>query len=129
MNEQEIDKLIQQAVDKEMELPEGLSDRLERYVDHLPQETKQVKLPRKPSTRLVRWMRIAAAVVVSVIFYYIPIGEKEPVDTFSDPQEAALYAQQQLIWVSQTLNKGLQQMEAVQQDIQAVNQIVHKQLK
>ena len=93
MKEKELDQLIQQAIEQETELPEGLSQRLEQFVDKLPESShKEVPLSKRKRPALwVRYARIAAAIVVAVLFYYLPEDkETTPKDTFSDPQEAAL---------------------------------------
>lgn len=131
MKEKELDQLIQQAIEQETELPEGLSQRLEQFVDKLPESSHaEVRLSRRKRPVLwVRYTRIAAAILVAVLFYYLPDGkEKKTKDTFSDPQEAALYAQQKLTEVSLTLNKGIGQMKEVRRDMQQINQIVNNQL-
>ena len=74
MKEKELDQLIQQAIEQETELPEGLSQRLEQFVDKLPESSHtEVSLPiRKRPVLWVRYARIAAAIVVAVLFYYLP---------------------------------------------------------
>ena len=39
MKEKELDQLIQQAIEQETELPDGLSQRLEQFVDKLPESS------------------------------------------------------------------------------------------
>lgn len=131
MKEKELDQLIQQAIEQETELPEGLSQRLEQFVDKLPESShKEVPLPiRKHPVLWVRYARIAAAIVVAVLFYYLPEDkETTPKDTFSDPQEAALYAQQRLTEISLTLNQGISQMKEAREEMKQINQIVNNQL-
>ena len=38
MKEQEVDKLIQDALKEDMKLPEGLSERLEKHIDRITSE-------------------------------------------------------------------------------------------
>ena len=131
MKEKELDQLIQQAIEQETELPEGLSQRLEQFVDKLPESPHtEVPLPiRKRPALWVRYARIAAAIVVAVLFYYLPEdNETTPKDTFSDPQEAALYAQQRLTEISLTLNQGISQMKEAREEMKQINQIVNNQL-
>lgn len=131
MKEKELDQLIQQAIEQETELPEGFSQRLEQFVDKLPESShKEVPLSkRKRPVLWVRYVRIAAAIVVAVLFYYLPEDkETTPKDTFSDPQEAALYAQQRLTEISLTLNQGISQMKEAREEMKQINQIVNNQL-
>ena len=131
MKEKELDQLIQQAIEQETELPEGLSQRLEQFVDKLPESShKEVPLSKRKRPALwVLYARIAAAIVVAVLFYYLPEDkETTPKDTFSDPQEAALYAQQRLTEISLTLNQGISQMKEAREEMKQINQIVNNQL-
>ena len=116
MKEKELDQLIQQAIEQETELPES--------------SHKEVPLSkRKRPVLWVRYARIAAAIVVAVLFYYLPEDkETTPKDTFSDPQEAALYAQQRLTEISLTLNQGISQMKEAREEMKQINQIVNNQL-
>ena len=47
-------------------------------------------------------------------------------DTYSDPKEAYRETQKTMLLVSNKLNKGLQQVETVQGNVDKVNKIMNK---
>lgn len=131
MNDKEIDDLIDKALREEQELPEGLSDRLEQYIDQLETEEKgkQKSLFRKRF--LITFSSIAAALLLGVvIFFQTEKTNLQPTtaDTFNDPYEAAEAAQKALAFLSLQFNKGVDQAVEAQQEIEKVNEIVNKQL-
>ena len=52
----------------------------------------------------------------------------ETADTFTDPEEAAVVAQNALAFMSRNLNKGLGQVNEASQEITKINKIVNKHL-
>ena len=131
MNEQEIDQLIKQALQTEAELPKGLEERLEKQIDALA-EAERPHI-RWPHARPFRWAigGIAAALIGAL--FWVQLERKTtsptPADTFSDPKEAALVAEQALVMLSQNLNKGLAQAQASTEEMRLINQIINKHLK
>lgn len=133
MKDKEIDKWIDQALREERELPEGLSERLENYIDRLTKEEEE-KQPvfTKRKRFLFTISSIAAAILLGVaIFFQTENRQTKPtmVDTFSDPKEAALVAQEALILLSGNFNKGLAQIAEAKQEVEKVNEIINNQLK
>jgi len=49
-------------------------------------------------------------------------------DTYTNPQEAAIAAQKALAFMSSNLNKGIDQINDAQQEINKVNRILNKHL-
>ena len=49
MNDKQIDELIGKALQEDKKLPEGLSERLEQYIDNLAagEQTKKISLVRR----------------------------------------------------------------------------------
>ena len=131
MNEQEIDQLIKQALQAEAELPTGLKERLEKQIDALA-EAEHPHI-RWPHARPFRWAigGIAAALIGAL--FWVQLERKTtfttPADTFSDPKEAALVAEQALVMLSQNLNKGLAQAQSSTEEMRQINQIINKHLK
>ena len=131
MNEQEIDQLIKQALQSEAELPKGLEERLEKQIDALA-EAERPHI-RWPHARPFRWAigGIAAALIGAL--FWVQLERKTtfttPADTFSDPKEAALVAEQALVMLSQNLNKGLAQAQSSTEEMRQINQIINKHLK
>jgi hypothetical protein len=131
MNDKEIDRLIREALSHERELPKGLSDRLEQYIDQLATDGKK-RIPPERKRSLYRFGGIAAAFLSGIaIFFLIENKQVRPTmaDTFSDPQEAALVAQHALALLSTQFNKGLDQVAESGKEVNRVNTIIHKQFE
>ena len=130
MNDKDFDKLIQEALCSEQELPEGLSERLERHIDLLAADEKKRKISIAKRRSIYWFGSIAASLIVGVaIFFQIESRHLEPQDTFSDPREAAIAAQNALALLSTKLNKGLDQVSAAGDEVHKVNAIVDKQFE
>ncbi len=130
MNDKQIDELINQALREEQALPEGLSERLEQYIDTLAdreEETKKRSLFSRRSFYLVG--SVAAAMLIGLALFFQTEMNPKPTmaDTFSDPEEAALVAQQALAFMSTQLNKGLAPVADAGKEINKVNEILNKQ--
>lgn len=132
MNDKQIDELINKALQEDMALPHGLSERLEERIDTLfliDEKKKKRSLLRK---RSLYWLSGAAAIALLCIGIFQYTGslhqEHRLTDTYSDPKEAAIVAQKALQLMSVNLNKGINQMNDAQQEINKVNNILNKHL-
>lgn len=106
-------------------LPAGLSARLEQAVDS--RMRKRRWLPGAP----VRWVTAVAAVMLLCLGVFVyrggGIGARKPADTFTDPLEAVRVAQETLVFVSEKLNNGLDQVAYAGRQIEKVNKVLYKQ--
>lgn len=132
MNDRQIDELINKALREEQAIPEGLGKRLENKIDSwaTEEEKKTRSLSRK---RTLYWLSgIAAAVFLCIGIFQpdIPLSHSKHrlADTYSDPKEAAEAAQKALLFMSQNLNKGIDQAQEARQEISKVNDILNKHL-
>ena len=95
----------------------SLIDNLERK-EHNKQQTPIV-LPIRQLSKPWKWaMCIAASILLFIsagIFAYFGYNNKTPmlVDTYSNPEDAYLETQKTLLLVSNKLNKGIKQVEKV----------------
>lgn len=133
MNDKQIDELIQQALQREQELPEGLGNRLEDYIDHLDAQEKRRKVSLAKKRSIYWFSGVAAALLLGIAIFF-QAEEETPMkptvaDTFSDPKEAAQAAQEALALLSTQFNKGLEQVSDARQDVEKVNEIVRNNLK
>ncbi|MDF9830525.1 hypothetical protein [Parabacteroides sp. PF5-6] len=132
MNDKHIDELIDRALREEQELPQGLSDRLEQYIDQLAAEDHQ-KQAKRVKMRTLYWMTGVAASLLLGIALFFPTESFNPrpttADTFKSPEEAAAAAQEALAFLSLQLNKGLDQVSDAKGEVEKVNEIVNKQIK
>lgn len=134
MNDKQIDGLIDKVLREDQTLPEGLSERLERQIDAWSAAEK--KKPIRSSFRrrsLYRFSGAVAAIALLCAGIFgltdLHTGKKQPADTYTNPQEAAVAARKALAFMSANLNKGIEQMNDAQQEINNVNKILNKHLK
>ena len=121
MDDKKIDELINKALQEDLALPEGLSERLERQIDFLAQEEISPRVSRR---RSFYW------ILGALFLIFTETNRPAPVmaDTFTDPEEAAVVAQNALAFMSRNLNKGLGQVNEASQEITKINKIVNKHL-
>lgn len=130
MNDKQIDELINQVLREDQALPEGLSQRLEQQIDSWAAAGKK-ETPRSSFRKrfLYRLSGVAAIALLCVGLFQLFGDNRQPADTYTDPQEAAIVAQEALALVSRNLNKGIEQMNDAQAEINKVNHILNKHLK
>nr|WP_129730864.1 hypothetical protein [Parabacteroides goldsteinii] len=130
MNDKQIDELIDKVLREDQSLPEGLSERLEQQIDNWAAAEKK-KTPRSSfRRRSLYWFSGAAAIILFCIgiFRFTDPGRNQLTDTYTNPQEAAIVAQKALTLLSENLNKGIDQMNDAQQEMDKVNKILNKHL-
>lgn len=130
MNEKQVDKWIKKAVEDEMTLPEGLSERLEQQIDRWATQ-KTVKHTFPIRRRLIGWSCAAAILLLTIgIFQFTDSFPRKTVltDTYTDPGEAARVARQTLLFMSVNLNKGIDEAKEAENEIHNINQILNKHL-
>lgn len=132
MNDKDINRLIQEALSDERELPEGLSHRLEQRIDQLAadEERRIISPPKKK--RSLYWLGgIAASLLLGVAFFFqVENMRLTPMaDTYNDPNEAAIAAQKALVLLSTQFNKGLDQVAEAGKEVDRVNTIIDKQFE
>ena len=101
MDDKRIDELINKALQEDLALPEGLSERLERRIDFLAQEEVSPRVSRR---RSFYWISGIAAAILGALFLIF------------------------LAFMSRNLNKGLGQVNEAGQEITKINKIVNKHL-
>jgi len=132
MNDKHIDDLINKALREEGELPEGLSDRLEQHINKLAEKEEKTSKAWLMRKRSIYWFSgVAAALILCIALFFQTENIQDgptTADTFNDPQEAAIVAQEALAFLSIHLNKGLDQVSEANEEMNKVNKIVNKQL-
>lgn len=120
--------------EKDVPVPAGLEEKLSRMIDRKDAEEPHF-LQRNRTRRNWRW----AAGVAATFLLLFGIGwgvvrlEKKPVpptpmDTFADPQEAYRALQATLVEMSDTWRAGMEQVEAVQADMNVVREEIKQEL-
>jgi hypothetical protein len=123
MNSKDFDRLMEEAL--HISVPEGLAGRLEKQIDALAAGEKKRK-----TRRLSAITGLAAAALLGIgIFLHTDRQPHTPADTFTDPAEAALAAEHALAFMSEQLNRGLEQASGAAQEFDKVNEILNKHLR
>lgn len=107
------------------EIPAHLEEKLNTLIDNLAKEEENnqappIVLPARHLSKPLRWViSIAASILIILsagIFAYFENNSNKNemlVDTYSNPEEAYLETQKTLLLVSGKLNKGIKQIEKV----------------
>ncbi|MDR2497591.1 MAG: hypothetical protein LBD21_10750 [Tannerellaceae bacterium] len=120
MNESEFDKIMDDAL--KVDLPAGLAERLEAAVDERASRSRRLRLL-MPAAGLAASLLICAGILLS--------QRRAPMrDTFDDPREAALAAEQMLTLVSREINLGLEQVASVEREaVQHLSNLINEPFK
>ena len=142
MNDKELNKLISDAFEDEIKIPEGLSERLENRLNKEIQKHSSLVILNevkdlKDSSSLRNDKRIAVfAIAASILlcvglFFAINFHSQDSdklADTFQDPIEARIYAEKTLIMVSENLNKGLDSFEKAKENMDYTHKVLNNSL-
>lgn len=133
MNDKQIDELINKVLREDQTLPEGLSERLEQQIDTWATAEKKETLRSSFRRRSLYWISGTAAAILLLCVGIAGLKDLETskqqlADTYTNPQEAAIAAGKALAFMSSNLNKGIDQMNDAQQEINNVNRILNKHL-
>ena len=120
-----------QASMNEEAISEGLEERLSEAIDTWEaQEQRTLKIQRNTRIRHLQWIgSIAASMLIVVSFgwyLYEPIPARK--DTCATPEEAYIHTEKALMMFAQALNKGVKQMEVIQESTEKVERNIQKQL-
>ena len=125
--------------DNRIEVPVNLESDLKALIDNISQKDEMVSEAVQKKNRILLWaVSIAAslALIVSAGLYFNrqPIGKGTVLaqvnykDTYSDPEIAYQEARKALMLVSGNLNKGIDQLSDMQENINKSNAILSKSL-
>ena len=120
-------QLFKALYSEEMQASTDVSERLMQTIDQLERPIQSIKR----YSWLYRIAGAAAVVLLCVgLFYLTPRPEQtQMADTYDDPVEAAMAAEEVLVFMSLHLNKGLNQVADAGQKIEKANQVLNKHLK
>jgi hypothetical protein len=137
-DEQQLFRLLHAT---QIQVPSGVSKRLEKSIichSALDAESPEnVASPKVSQKSLFRkktwyyWISSAAAIALLCIGIFFAVrkpAQPKMADTFSNPEEAALVAQQTLAFMSVQLNKGLNRVTDAELKFEEVNQLLNKHL-
>ena len=103
-------------------LPEGLSQRLEKSID------KHISGSPSLKTMFIRILSAAAVILLCISLFFFTRKQDDfqiIADTYSNPEEAAVAAEQALMLVSSKLNQGLSPLEKVKESVNITNQLLN----
>ncbi|MDD4032352.1 MAG: hypothetical protein PHS48_03800 [Bacteroidales bacterium] len=134
--------LFEALYDHTEEIPKEVSDRLAASLKQYQETSACRETPlyslqsdagnSQRSKKLIYWISSIAAVgLLGIGLFFATNHHAEPTPPYAvtDPEEAAVIAGEALRQVSLNLNKGIAQMQAVQQDVQRSDQILKSSLK
>ena len=120
-------------------LPKGFNERLENAIDnHITQtavsenEIQNRTLHSKTRRIFIAIASSAAAILICIgIFFFSgsPRSSDMIADTYTNPAEAALAAEQALTFVSAKLNQGLSPLEKVKESMDKTNELLNENFK
>lgn len=123
MDEKELDRIIQQASEHELRLPEGLEERLSRHIDMLAEKEQK--------TTWLWASVISAAACICLGWFFLtsePVGNTlaaSSEDTFTNPDEAEKAACKALAYMGSKLRKGFDHVNNASEKISEANEKVY----
>lgn len=125
---------MQLAAHPDPEIPESLERKLSCKIDEWDTRERRA-LKAKKHTRVIRlqWIgSIAASLIILLSVGWYLHGNysvSTPQDTCATPEEAYAQAQKALVMLSNSLNKGMEKVEAVQETTEKIQENINEQLK
>ena len=108
-------------------VPEGLEERLSKQIDQWAIQERFI--PKSPPRRTLQWIGSIAASLLILFsigwYFHAPQPRK---DTCATPEEAYIHTEKALMMFAQALNKGVKQMEVIQESTEKVERNIQKQL-
>lgn len=105
-----------------------LEAKINNLVDIL--DAKEKSKARKITWKWIGSIAASVAIIVSLGIYWTSIDNSNEiplyVDTYSNPEDAYVQTQKVLLLASNKLNKGFDQLETMNNNIEKANGIVHK---
>ena len=130
--ENKIEQLLKTFYDaSDIPLPEGFTERIEKAIDkHIAESV--IAAPHQKIRKLFISISSAAAVILlcaGLFFVTGKISQSNTIaDTYTNPEEAALAAEQMLTLVSTKLNQGFSPLEKVKESIDKTNELLNEKL-
>ena len=109
-------------------LPKGLSEKLESVIDNHIAKTANRKSKTRIRKLYISILSVAAVALLCIgLFFAIdrPSDKDFIADTYTNPEEAAIAAEQALLFVSAKLNQGLSPLEKVRESVNKTNEILN----
>lgn len=126
-NMENLDELLDKTLAAEQELPEGLSERLEKQIDTWAKAERQQK--QLVTRRWIYWVSgIAATILLTIGIFRYDAYEKEQETNARELADATITAQNALQLFFSNFNKGIMQMDNVNRKVDKVNELLIEKL-
>ena len=124
----------------DISLPKDFAERLEKAIDkHIAETTnheneayhKKKTLHQKTRKLFISISSAAAVILLCIGLFFISDKNSRPhtiADTYTNPEEAAIVAEQMLILVSSKLNQGFSSLEKIKESVDKTNELLNKTL-
>ena len=112
-------------------LPKGFSERLETAIDKHITDTAKQNINTKVRKLYISILSVAAVALLCIGLFILrdkPAQSNFLADTYTNPVEAAMAAEQALLLVSSKLNLGLSPFEKVKENIQKTNELINENI-
>ena len=110
-----------------IQIPKGLEERLSKQIDQWATQERFVQ--KNPRRRTLQWIGSIAASLLILFsigwYFHAPQPRK---DTCATLEEAYIHTEKALMMFAQALNKGVKQMEVIQESTEKVERNIQKQL-
>lgn len=110
-----------------IQIPKGLEERLSKQIGQWATQERFVQ--KNPRRRTLQWIGSIAASLLILFsigwYFHAPQPRK---DTCATPEEAYIHTEKALMMFAQALNKGVKQMEVIQESTEKVERNIQKQL-
>jgi hypothetical protein len=115
--------------DTQIHVSEDISKRLTESIMETFRHVEPVSA--SPKRAFYYWISSAAAIALLCIGLFFTIREpahSKMADTFTNPEDAAMIAEQTIAFISAQLNKGLDKVLEAEQEFEKINQVINKHL-
>lgn len=116
-------------------IPFSLEQKLNSLIDRLDaEETKKTPVvsikPKSINLRRIASIAASILIVLSIgIYYHFNKADSQTIaDTYTNPEDAYMETEKALLFVSTKLNKGFDQVESAQKNLEKTNKIISKNI-
>ena len=112
-----------------VQIPDGLEEKLSKQIGKWAiQEQFGKKTPQRRSLQWIGSIAASLLVLLGIGWYFNDAQPDYRQDTCATPEEAYIHTEKALMMFAQALNKGVKQMEVIQESTDKVERNIQKQL-
>ena len=111
------------------QIPDGLEEKLSNQIDKCAiQERLVMKTPQRKTLQWIGSIAASLLILFGMSWYFNDVPSNYRKDTCTSPEEAYVHTEKALMMFAQALNKGVKQMEVIQESTDKVEKNIQKQL-